>query len=151
MYPNCIKESNNSVIDKNANKNEKQKIFLRNMDFQTLRVTRTTQMNSREILGMIAELGDWSLSHLRLYHSTTFSSAKSDMGLSWWLPQWLSGSANTGLLPLQQSQVRSLGWKNPLEKEIATHSSILAWEIPWTEEPGGLQTMGSQRVTQLSN
>ena len=40
----------------------------------------------------------------------------------------------------------SLGWKDPLEKEMATHSSILAWEIPWTEEPGGLQSMGSQRA-----
>ena len=40
----------------------------------------------------------------------------------------------------------SLGWEVPLEKEIATHSSILAWEILWTEEPGGLQTMGSQRA-----
>ena len=38
----------------------------------------------------------------------------------------------------QETQVRSLGWEDPLEKEIATHSSILAWEIPWTEEPGGL-------------
>ena len=37
------------------------------------------------------------------------------------------------------------GWEDPLEKEIATHSSILAWRIPWTEEPGGLQSMGSQR------
>ena len=42
--------------------------------------------------------------------------------------------------------VQSLGWENPLEKEMATHSSILAWEIPWTEEPGGLQSMGLQRV-----
>ena len=39
---------------------------------------------------------------------------------------------------MQQTQVRSLGWEDPLEKEVATHSSILAWEIPWTEEPGGL-------------
>ena len=42
--------------------------------------------------------------------------------------------------------VQSLGWKDLLEKEMATHSSILAWKIPWTEEPGGLQSMGSQRV-----
>ena len=42
--------------------------------------------------------------------------------------------------------VRSLGWKSPLEKGMATHSSILAWRILWTEEPGGLQSMGSQRV-----
>ena len=43
--------------------------------------------------------------------------------------------------------VQSLGWGDPLEKEMATHSSILARKIPWTEEPGGLQSMGSQRVT----
>ena len=42
--------------------------------------------------------------------------------------------------------VQSLGLEDPLEKGLATHSSILAWEIPWTEEPGGLQSMGSQRV-----
>ena len=42
--------------------------------------------------------------------------------------------------------VRSLGWEYPLEKEMATHSSILAWEIPWTEKSGGLESMGSQRV-----
>ena len=42
--------------------------------------------------------------------------------------------------------VQSLGQKDPLEKEMAAHSSILAWEIPWTEEPGRLQSMGSQRV-----
>ena len=47
---------------------------------------------------------------------------------------------------MQEAQVRSLGGEDPLEKEAATHSSILAWEIPWTEEPGRLQLMGSQRV-----
>ena len=47
---------------------------------------------------------------------------------------------------MQETQVRTLGQKDPLEKEMATHSSILAWEIPWTEEPEGLQSMGSQRV-----
>ena len=45
-------------------------------------------------------------------------------------------------------QVRSLGREDPLQKEIATHPSILAWRIPWTEEPGGPQSMGSQRVRQ---
>ena len=44
--------------------------------------------------------------------------------------------------------VRSPGWEDSLEKEMATHSSTRAWEIPWTEEPGGLQLMGSQRVRQ---
>ena len=47
---------------------------------------------------------------------------------------------------IQETRVQSLGWEDPLEKEIATHSSILGWRIPWTEESGGLQSMGSQRV-----
>ena len=51
----------------------------------------------------------------------------------------------------QEMWVQSLSQEDPLEKEMATHSSILAWEIPWTEEPGGLQSMGSQSQTQLSN
>ena len=46
----------------------------------------------------------------------------------------------------QETRVQSLGWEDPLEKEMATHSSILAWEIPWTEEPGRLQSVGSRRV-----
>ena len=46
----------------------------------------------------------------------------------------------------QKTQVQSLGWEDPLEKEMPTHSSILAWKIPWTEEPGGLQFMGSQEL-----
>ena len=47
---------------------------------------------------------------------------------------------------VQETQVRSLGWEDPLEKEIAIHSSILAGKIPWTEEPGELWSTGSQRV-----
>ena len=49
-------------------------------------------------------------------------------------------------LPMQETWVRSLSWEDPLEGEMATHSNILVWEILWTEEPGGLQYMGSQRV-----
>ena len=47
---------------------------------------------------------------------------------------------------VQETWVRSLGWEDPLEKEMATHCSILAWRIPWMEEPGRLQSTGSQRV-----
>ena len=47
---------------------------------------------------------------------------------------------------MQETWVQSLGWEDPLEKEMATRSSILAWKIPWTEEPGRLQSLGSQRV-----
>ena len=50
------------------------------------------------------------------------------------------------LSPMLETWVRSLGLEDPLEKEMATYSSILAWKIPWTEEPGRLQSMGSQRV-----
>ena len=53
---------------------------------------------------------------------------------------------------MRETRVRSLGWEDLLEKETATHSSILAWEIPWTEEPGGLQCVGLQKSrTRLSN
>ena len=60
-------------------------------------------------------------------------------------PRWLSGyfkKKKKTHLPIRETWVRSLGWEDPLEKEMATHSSTLAWEIPWTEEPGGLQSMG---------
>ena len=53
------------------------------------------------------------------------------------------------LLAMQETQeirVQSLGWEDPVEEGLATHSSILAWRIPWTEEPGGLRSTGSQRV-----
>ena len=50
------------------------------------------------------------------------------------------------LFTTRETQVRSLGWEDPLEKEMAIHSSTIAWNIPWTEDPGRLQSMGSQRV-----
>jgi len=58
----------------------------------------------------------------------------------WWLRMVKS------YLPTQETQARSLGWEEPLEKRMATQASILAWRIPWTEEPGELQSMGSQRI-----
>ena len=56
------------------------------------------------------------------------------------------GSVVKNLPSVQETQVGSLGREDPLEKGMAIHSSILAWRIPWTEEPGGLQSTGSQRV-----
>ena len=50
------------------------------------------------------------------------------------------------LSTVQETRVRALGWEDPLEKEMEIHSSTLAWKIPWTEEPGRLQSMGSQRI-----
>ena len=63
--------------------------------------------------------------------------------LLWGFP---GGSVVKNLPTMPQMQAGSLGQEDPLEKEMATHSNILAWEIPWTEEPGGLQSMGWQRV-----
>ena len=58
----------------------------------------------------------------------------------------------TGASVVKKTRVLSLGQEDSLEKEMATHSSILAWEVPWTEKPGGLQSLGSQKSqTQLSN
>ena len=55
-------------------------------------------------------------------------------------------------LPMQETWVRSLGWEDPLEEEMTTHSSILAWKIPWTEEADGLQSMGvAKSRTQLND
>ena len=58
----------------------------------------------------------------------------------------LVGQLVKNLPAVQETRVQSLDWEDPLEKEMATHSSILAWKISWTEAPGGVQSMGSQRV-----
>ena len=59
---------------------------------------------------------------------------------------FLGGSAEKNPPAMQETEVQSPGREDPLEKGMATHSSVLAWRTPWTEEPGGLQSMGSQRV-----
>ena len=68
--------------------------------------------------------------------------------VGWWLVggqgilmSFPGGSVVKNLPTMQETGIQSLGWEDPLEKEMATHSSILAWEIPWTEEPGRLQSM----------
>ena len=75
---------------------------------------------------------------------------ESDMTERLWLHRVLKGfpgdSVVKNLPVMQEMQVQSLGWEDPLEKEMATHSSILAWRSPWTEEPGRLQSIGLQRV-----
>ena len=58
----------------------------------------------------------------------------------------LDGTMVKSLPAMQETQIWSLGWENPLEKELATHSCTLAWKIPWTKKPGWLQSMGLQRV-----
>ena len=58
------------------------------------------------------------------------------------IPQWLSSKESPAM---QEKQDQSLGWEDPLEKEMAIHSGVLTWEISWKEEPGRLQTMGLQK------
>ena len=73
---------------------------------------------------------------------------KTFVGTSLRVQFWASQVTQTAkrLPTMWETQVRSLGWEDPLEKEIATHSSVLAWRIPGTEEPSGLLSMGSHRV-----
>ena len=67
--------------------------------------------------------------------------------------EWLFQRPGVSPKAQQETQVQYVGWKDPMEKEMTTHSSLLAWEIPWTEELGGLQSMGSQEsdTTEHSN
>ena len=76
------------------------------------------------------------------------SDTTEQLSLKFILSSWASLVAQMvkNLPSMQETQVQSLGWENHLEKEMSTHSNILAWRIPWTEMPGGLQAMGSQRV-----
>ena len=60
------------------------------------------------------------------------------------MAQWVKNLPAMQQMP--EMRVQSLSWEDPLEEEMATHSSFLAWRMPWTEEPGGLQSLGSQRV-----
>ena len=71
-----------------------------------------------------------------------------NVGLPWWLSlvQFVRNPP-----PMQETRVQSLGWEDPLEKGMATHSNILAWRIPWTEEPGGLQSTRLPSQTRPSN
>ena len=68
------------------------------------------------------------------------------LSLYWQIWASLIVQSVNNLPAVQETQVRSLGWEDPLEKEMATHSSIITWKISWTEEPGEVQSMGLQRV-----
>ena len=65
--------------------------------------------------------------------------------------EFLVAQTVKNLPAMRETRVQSLGQEDPLEKGMATHSSVLSWEIPWTEEPGGLQFVGSQSQTRLTN
>ena len=84
-----------------------------------------------------------SQTRLSDFHFSTLIISARSLGLP--LAQWLKKKKKIRR-PVQEMQVRSLGQEDPLEKGMATHFSILVWRIPQTEEPGGLQSMGSQRV-----
>ena len=71
-----------------------------------------------------------------------FACFRAGPGHSWGFPGGSEGKES--LLAVQETGVRSMDWEDTLERRMAAHSSILAWEIPWTEEPGGLQSMGGK-------
>ena len=90
-----------------------------------------------------ATVSSWSC-FCWLYRASLSLAAKNIINLIsvltiWWCPCVV-------LSAMEETQILSLGWEDPLEKEMATHCSILAWRIPWSEEPGGLQSLGLQRV-----
>ena len=90
----------------------------------------------------VTQRGSDQVTELKFHHKFEFS-LQFINGLPW----RVSGKESTyAISAMQETCVRSLGGEDHLEKEMATHSSTLAWRIPWTEEPGRLQSMGSQRV-----
>ena len=96
--------------------------------------------SKKAFLSLLAILWNSTFSWRYLSFSPLLFTSLLSSGLSWWLKK-------VKRLPtLQETPVQSLGLEDPLKKEMATHSSTLAWKIPWMEEPGGLQSMGSQRV-----
>ena len=82
----------------------------------------------------------------KFHHSPKPGLYSQGVEITYCLLWWLSSKKKKIHLPMQETWVQSLGQEDPLEKEMATHSSSLAWRIPWTEEPVGLQSIGSQRV-----
>ena len=85
-------------------------------------------------------LSNWALTHTHTHTHTHLITLPKDFGLPWWL-RWVKN-----VPAMEETQVQSLGLEDLLEKGMVTHSSILAWRIPWTEEPGRMQSTGLQRV-----
>ena len=117
-------------------------------------------MTTRKTLALTRQtLGPGYLERLTMYRRTVFHyKHKFEEGNSGGLKnavQLLETSLVAQMVKrlsaMQKTQVHSLGWEDPLEKEMATHSSTLAWKIPWTEEPDRLQSMGLQSQTRLSD
>ena len=93
--------------------------------------------------------GLWSIGSQRVGHTEATQQAHTHVYIcTYGFPGDSTGQEFACNAGDEETQVQSLGQENLLEKEMATHFSILAWEIPWTEEPDGLQSMGSQRIRQ---
>ena len=88
----------------------------------------------------------WSMGSQRVRHNCAQQQKLKSECINYLLIDFLVAQQRRVLLPCRKTQAQSLPREDPLEKETAIHSSILAWEVPWTEEPGRLQSMGSQRV-----
>jgi hypothetical protein len=107
--------------------------------------TRSSILAWKILNGQRSLVGCSSWDHKEL-ETTERACMQGSSGSLVWNKQILMAQRLKHLPAIQETWVRSLGQEDPLEKEMATHSSTLAWRIPWTEEPGGLQSMRSQRV-----
>ena len=103
-----------------------------NWDFPFVYLVMHSTKNSLRIMNRIISLNDSTSVFYRAFYACPWASLVAQMVKR--------------LYAMLETRVQSLGWEDPLEKEMATHSSTLAWKIPWTEEPGRLQSVGSQRV-----
>ena len=139
VYPIITKWAKEKWISKPKWSMTKPILFFSQFLFQNLwsnllRLCQTT-------VGRLAETVSWCPCDLSLAHCPGQCGPELSMHMPWVVAQ------RVRILPaMRETWVQSLGWEDTLEKGMATHSIILAWRIPWTEEPGGLQSSGSQRV-----
>ena len=127
-------------------KNIQTTVLISNPGIESTSSAYFTHLLTGVIINIITSLSSFTLVTIMLLAKIN---VKSGFKTGWALSEvFLGGAVVKNLLAIQKMWVRSLNKEDTLEEEMAAHSSVLAWKIPWTEEPGRLQSMGSQRVRQ---